>query len=236
MTSNQEKEVPFLSAQVTMNKLYGIKMDRDDFIEIAFHFWSELNASSKIPKYYVMIPDSRNIVTIPEDTFVDTVTLLPETDQFSNSTYYNSAGKNLNLLITKESSNEVSVPESYVFGPLVNFTVFDNTVQITGNIEKNSKVLLSCGTFNKDKDGLPAITEKEAKSIAASVADAYLTKNGFMGMLTNQQVQIIKLVKEEAARLKQAAQIPTRLSTSDQEKVLDAISSMDRKTYGNRYL
>lgn len=86
-----------------------------------------------------------------------------------------------------------------------------------------------------DEDGLPLITDKEMKALAAYLAYSDLYKQGLLrrdgGLL-----QMSMLPKADWLKLCTAARIPERLSQNDMNDILDIKTKWDRKRYGKSFM
>lgn len=86
-----------------------------------------------------------------------------------------------------------------------------------------------------DEDGLPLITDKEMKALAAYLAYSDFYKQGLVrrdgGLL-----QMSALPKADWMKLCSAARVPEKLSQNDMNDILDIKTKWDRKRYGKSFV
>lgn len=85
-----------------------------------------------------------------------------------------------------------------------------------------------------DDDGLPLITDKEMRALAAFLAYSDFYKQGLMRRDGN-LLQMAAVPKADWLKLCTAARIPERLSQNDMNDILDVKTKWDRKRYGKSF-
>ena len=85
-----------------------------------------------------------------------------------------------------------------------------------------------------DKEGFPYINSKEAEAIAAYCAYTDLYKQAIRTRDPN-TYQMAQNIKLEWARLCERARVQEKVSQNDMNRILDVMTSFDRKSYGKSF-
>lgn len=119
----------------------------------------------------------------------------------------------------------------YDYGVLLNYQMRENTLLFDKDY-KNVLVLYRKQIL--DEEGFPYINSKEAEAIAAycTYTDLYKQAIRTRDPNTYQMAQNIKL---EWARLCERARVPEKVSQNDMNRILDVMTSFDRKSYGKSF-
>lgn len=90
------------------------------------------------------------------------------------------------------------------------------------------------GVLADEEDGLPLITEKESRAIAAFIAYISLYKESIQKRDGN-LLKLAKTIETDWIKLCRAARVKDYLSQNDMDRILDACTSFNRKSYGKSF-
>lgn len=119
----------------------------------------------------------------------------------------------------------------YDYGVLLKYELRENTL-IFDLDYKNVLVL-----YRKeitDEEGFPYINHKEAEAIAAYCAYSELYKQAIRTKDPN-TYQMAQNIRVEWEKLRERARVPEKVSQNDMDRVLNVMTSFDRKTYGKSF-
>lgn len=119
----------------------------------------------------------------------------------------------------------------YDYGVLLNYQMRENTLLFDKDY-KNVLVLYRKQIL--DEEGFPYINSKEAEAIAAYCAYTDLYKQAIRTRDSN-TYQMAQNIKLEWARLCERARVPEKVSQNDMNRILDVMTSFDRKSYGKSF-
>ena len=119
----------------------------------------------------------------------------------------------------------------YDYGVLLNYQMRENTLLFDKDY-KNVLVLYRKQIL--DEEGFPYINSKEAEAIAAYCAYTDLYKQAIRTRDPN-TYQMTQNIKLEWARLCERARVPEKVSQNDMNRILDVMTSFDRKSYGKSF-
>ena len=119
----------------------------------------------------------------------------------------------------------------YDYGVLLNYQMRENTLLFDKDY-KNVLVLYRKQIL--DGEGFPYINSKEAEAIAAYCAYTDLYKQAIRTRDPN-TYQMAQNIKLEWARLCERARVPEKVSQNDMNRILDVMTSFDRKSYGKSF-
>lgn len=119
----------------------------------------------------------------------------------------------------------------YDYGVLLNYQMRENTLLFDKDY-KNVLVLYRKQIL--DEEGFPYINSKEAEAIAAYCAYTDLYKQAIRTRDPN-TYQMAQNIKLEWARLRERARVPEKVSQNDMNRILDVMTSFDRKSYGKSF-
>lgn len=119
----------------------------------------------------------------------------------------------------------------YDYGVLLNYQMRENTLLFDKDY-KNVLVLYRKQIL--DEEGFPYINSKEAEAIAAYCAYTDLYKQAIRTRDPN-TYQMAQNIKLEWARLCEGARVPEKVSQNDMNRILDVMTSFDRKSYGKSF-
>ena len=119
----------------------------------------------------------------------------------------------------------------YDYGVLLNYQMRENTLLFDKDY-KNVLVLYRKQIL--DGEGFPYINSKEAEAIAAYCAYTDLYKQAIRTRDPN-TYQMAQNIKLEWARLCERARVSEKVSQNDMNRILDVMTSFDRKSYGKSF-
>lgn len=119
----------------------------------------------------------------------------------------------------------------YDYGVLLNYQMRENTLLFDKDY-KNVLVLYRKQIL--DEEGFPYINSKEAEAIAAYCAYTDLYKQAIRTRDPN-TYQMAQNIKLEWTRLCERARVPEKISQNDMNRILDVMTSFDRKSYGKSF-
>lgn len=119
----------------------------------------------------------------------------------------------------------------YDYRVLLNYQMRENTLLFDKDY-KNVLVLYRKQIL--DEEGFPYINSKEAEAIAAYCAYTDLYKQAIRTRDPN-TYQMAQNIKLEWARLCERARVPEKVSQNDMNRILDVMTSFDRKSYGKSF-
>lgn len=119
----------------------------------------------------------------------------------------------------------------YDYGVLLNYQMRENTLLFDKDY-KNVLVLYRKQIL--DEEGFPYINSKEAEAIAAYCAYTDLYKQAIRTRDPN-TYQMAQNIKLEWVRLCERARVPEKVSQNDMNRILDVMTSFDRKSYGKSF-
>lgn len=119
----------------------------------------------------------------------------------------------------------------YDYGVLLNYQMRENILLFDKDY-KNVLVLYRKQIL--DEEGFPYINSKEAEAIAAYCVYTDLYKQAIRTRDPN-TYQMAQNIKLEWARLCERARVPEKVSQNDMNRILDVMTSFDRKSYGKSF-
>ena len=224
------EKLNFHYVAVLLDQLYGVEMEEEDLEEIGLVAWEAIgNKDTRLYRYRACIGRDNSITLPCNAQSVEAVTISHE--DWNRSTNKTDFGDLDSAYIedyiegTKHFSNSY-----YMSGKLINYEQVGDILYFPRNY----------GTVNilykgivMDGDGLPFLTDKEAKAIATFLAYSQKYKEG---LKTNNTVIINLAQNLEGKWLKYCDQARvTKLSQNDMNDILDVKNNWDRKSYGISY-
>lgn len=207
--------------------LYGTTVSNDDFEELALNAWELIN--NKHTRLYSYIGNTECCeLALPCNVSVIESVHIPINDAKTSDV----------------TTNGFDPSGAYVEGYIEHFKWNSDPLYSSGKLIKYREgdgVLVFARDFNNvkvvyhgvivDDEGLPLVTAKEARAIAAYIAYMSLYKKA----LVNRDAtffQFAQTVKEDWLRKCNAARVPDHLSLNDMNDVLEVRVRWDRKQYG----
>ena len=212
--------------------LYGITPNESNFEDIVMNGWSYINNKHTRLYRYVADADKDGVLDLPCNVdVIESVHIpMPDAKMTSNKTVFNE----INTLFTEgyiDAWKRLEDPY-WTRGKLVKYDEGNNQL-FFARPYKNIMVVYH-GIIADEETGLPLVTDKEIKALAAYVAYASLYREG----IQKRNPDIIKFAQTIYAdwlKLCNSARIPEHLSQNEMDSILDVKTRWDRKQYGRSY-
>lgn len=213
-------------------ELYGVELSTSKFEELALIAHNLIgNKQIRVYQYIGEVNSEDNSLELPCNAdIIESVTADPEDWNYVTN---NSWEGDISSAHTEQyiESQKRNTDPLYQSGHLLQYNRIGNTLYFKDCVGK-VKVLYK-GEY-LGEDGLPKISDKEALAIAAYVA--YITKMKEVYMTLNQNVlAAAQMLKMEWLRACDAARVPDYINQNDMDKVLDAMSSWNRKVHNKSF-
>ena len=207
--------------------LYGTIISPDDFEELALNAWELIN--NKHTRLYSYIGDTEcKELELPCNVSVIESVHIPIDDAKVTDPSYN--GFDVSGAFTERYIEHFkwNTDPLYSSGKLVKYREEDGTLVFSRDY-RNVKVVYHGVVV--DDEGLPLITSKESRAIAAYIAYMTMYKNSLVKRDAT-SFQFAQSLKEEWLRKCNAARVPAHLSLNDMNDILEVRVRWDRKQYG----
>ena len=212
--------------------LYGITPNESNFEDIVMNGWSYINNKHTRLYRYVADADENGVLDLPCNVdVIESVHIpMPDAKMTSNKTVFNE----INTLFTEgyiDAWKRLEDPY-WTRGKLVKYDEGNNQLFFTRPY-KNIMVVYH-GIIADEETGLPLVTDKEIKALAAYVAYASLYREGIQKRNPD-IMQFAQTIYADWLKLCNAARIPEHLSQNEMDSILDVKTRWDRKQYGRSY-
>lgn len=207
--------------------LYGTIISPDDFEELALNAWELIN--NKHTRLYSYVGDTEcKELELPCNVSVIESVHIPINDAKVTDPSYN--GFDASGAFTERYIEHFkwNTDPLYSSGKLVKYREEDGTLVFSKDY-RNVKVVYHGVVV--DDEGLPLITSKESRAIAAYIAYMTMYKNSLVKRDAT-SFQFAQSLKEEWLRKCNAARVPAHLSLNDMNDILEVRVRWDRKQYG----
>lgn len=212
--------------------LYGITPNESNFEDIVMNGWSYINNKHTRLYRYVADADKDGVLDLPCNVdVIESVHIpMPDAKMTSNKTVFNE----INTLFTEgyiDAWKRLEDPY-WTRGKLVKYDEGNNQL-FFARPYKNIMVVYH-GIIADEETGLPLVTDKEIKALAAYVAYASLYREGIQKRNPD-IMQFAQTIYADWLKLCNAARIPEHLSQNEMDSILDVKTRWDRKQYGRSY-
>ena len=212
--------------------LYGITPNESNFEDMVMNGWSYINNKHTRLYRYVADADKDGVLDLPCNVdVIESVHIpMPDAKMTSNKTVFNE----INTLFTEgyiDAWKRLEDPY-WTRGKLVKYDEGNNQL-FFARPYKNIMVVYH-GIIADEETGLPLITDKEIKALAAYVAYASLYREGIQKRNPD-IIQFAQTIYADWLKLCNAARIPEHLSQNEMDSILDVKTRWDRKQYGRSY-
>lgn len=207
--------------------LYGANVTSDDFEELALNAWELIN--NKHTRLYSYTGDTEcHELELPCNVSVIESVHIPVLDAKVTDPTFN--GFDASNAITESYIEHFKWNSDplYSSGKLIKYREGDGTLVFARDF-RNVKVVYH-GVI-VDEEGLPLVTSKEARAIAAYVAYIAMYKKSLVNRDAT-SFQFAQTLKEDWLRSCNAARVPDHLTLNDMNDVLEVRVRWDRKQYG----
>ena len=212
--------------------LYRITPNESNFEDIVMNGWSYINNKHTRLYRYVADADKDGVLDLPCNVdVIESVHIpMPDAKMTSNKTVFNE----INTLFTEgyiDAWKRLEDPY-WTRGKLVKYDEGNNQL-FFARPYKNIMVVYH-GIIADEETGLPLVTDKEIKALAAYVAYASLYREGIQKRNPD-IIQFAQTIYADWLKLCNAARIPEHLSQNEMDSILDVKTRWDRKQYGRSY-
>ena len=212
--------------------LYGITPNESNFEDIVMNGWSYINNKHTRLYRYVADADKDGVLDLPCNVdVIESVHIpMPDAKMTSNKTVFNE----INTLFTEgyiDAWKRLEDPY-WTRGKLVKYDEGNNQL-FFARPYKNIMVVYH-GIIADEETGLPLVTDKEIKALAAYVAYASLYREGIQKRNPD-IIQFAQTIYADWLKLGNAAGITEHLSQNEMDSILDVKTRWDRKQYGRSY-
>ena len=212
--------------------LYGITPNESNFEDIVMNGWSYINNKHTRLYRYVADADKDGVLDLPCNVdVIESVHIpMPDAKMTSNKTVFNE----INTLFTEgyiDAWKRLEDPY-WTRGKLVKYDEGNNQL-FFARPYKNIMVVYH-GIIADEETGLPLVTDKEIKALAAYVAYESLYREGIQKRNPD-IIQFAQTIYSDWLKLCNAARIPEHLSQNEMDSILDVKTRWDRKQYGRSY-
>lgn len=227
---------PFQTAYTQALELYGVELDLEEFESIGMIAWGKIGNKQNALYRLSATPEKVNHhewqIELPCNAdILEAVTSDREDWTHTSSTssnYNNQMASNTEQFIEQGKRN---TDDHYMSGGYIKYRRIQNTLIFD---EPYDVVHILYKGFVADEDGLPYITEREADAIAAFCAYTSDLKAARMARDRN-AMELMGYMEQKWKQLCTQARVPAYMNQNDMDKILDVMSSWDRKRFGKSF-
>ena len=221
----------FKSIYPLAHTLYGLHVDGDTAEEIALVGWELIGNRHTRMYRYVCDTENKRIKLPCNVDSIESVHLPVLDAEVYSSTTSGPIVSNIHAEHYIEGQKIFKDPR-YTSGKFAHYR--EEGDELVFDRDYNGITVVYHGVI-VDEDGLPLITDKEVRALAAYLAFSDMYKQGLIrrdgGLL-----QMSAVPKADWMKLCTAARIPERLSQNDMNDILDVKTKWDRKRYGKSFM
>lgn len=207
--------------------LYGTVMTPDDFEELALNAWELIN--NKHTRLYSYVGDTEcKELQLPCNVSVIESVHIPIEDAKVTGPTFNGFDPGGAFTESYVEHFKWNTDPLYSSGKLIKYREEDGVLLFSKDY-RGVKVIYH-GVI-VDDEGLPLITSKEARAIAAYVSYISMYKKSLVNRDAT-AFQFAQTLKEDWLRSCNAARVPDHLSLNDMNDILEVRVRWDRKQYG----
>lgn len=207
--------------------LYGASVTSDDFEELALNAWELIN--NKHTRLYSYIGDTEcKELKLPCNVSVIESVHIPIEDAKVTGPHFNGFDNGGAFTERYVEHFKWNTDPLYSSGKLIKYREEDGTLVFSRDY-RGVKVVYH-GVI-VDEEGLPLVTSKEMRAIAAYVAYMSMYKKSLVNRDAT-AFQFAQTLKEDWLRSCNAARVPDHLSLNDMNDILEVRVRWDRKQYG----
>lgn len=207
--------------------LYGTVVTADDFEELALNAWELIN--NKHTRLYSYVGDTEcKELQLPCNVSVIESVHIPIEDAKVTDPSYNGFDPGVAFTEHYIEHFKWNTDPLYSSGKLIKYREEDGVLVFSKNYPR-VKVIYH-GVI-VDEEGMPMVTAKEARAIAAYVAYMSMYKKALVNRDAT-SFQFAQSLKEDWLRSCNSARVPEHLSLNDMNDVLEVRVRWDRKQYG----
>lgn len=216
------------SAYGLCESLYGVIPDEESFEDLAMEAWGRIGSKhTRLYRFIGNVSDGKLQLPCNVDEIESVHIPVPDA-QMTNSLSDNYWADNVWIESYIDHRKKLEDPY-WTRGKLVKYDEGNNELYFSRNYPR--VMVVYHGVF-ADDDGLPLVNEKELRAIAAFVAYTSLYKESIKKRDGN-LMKLAQVVNGDWLRLCNAARVKERLNQNDMDRILDAKTSWNRKSYGH---
>lgn len=216
------------SAYGLCESLYGVIPDEESFEDLAMEAWGRIGSKhTRLYRFIGNVSDGKLQLPCNVDEIESVHIPVPDA-QMTNSLSDNYWTDNVWIESYIDHRKKLEDPY-WTRGKLVKYDEGNNELYFSRNYPR--VMVVYHGVF-ADDDGLPLVNEKELRAIAAFVAYTSLYKEAIKKRDGN-LMKLAQVVNGDWLRLCNAARVKERLNQNDMDRILDAKTSWNRKSYGH---
>jgi len=216
------------SAYGLCESLYGVIPDEESFEDLAMEAWGRIGSKhTRLYRFIGNVSDGKLQLPCNVDEIESVHIPVPDA-QMTNSLSDNYWTDNVWIESYIDRRKKLEDPY-WTRGKLVKYDEGNNELYFSRNYPR--VMVVYHGVF-ADDDGLPLVNEKELRAIAAFVAYTSLYKEAIKKRDGN-LMKLAQVVNGDWLRLCNAARVKERLNQNDMDRILDAKTSWNRKSYGH---
>lgn len=220
---------PFYAAKAQLMDFYNVDMNDDEFETIALSGWHHIgNKEYRIYKYVAQVTDHKVELPCNCDILESVHYQYEDFKRIDNLHPYNFVYLSYETFI---EAQKYDTEPLYTSGALAKYTRVLNTLHFQ---HTNFPVTVVYKGVLADENGLPSLNFREVEAIAAYCAYTSYFKNALITK-DRSTFELAQTLKMEWNNKKSLARVPEDLSQNTMDRVLDVISSWDRKRYGKSY-
>lgn len=212
------------------NTLYGTTLNPNNFEDIILNGWEMIgNKHTRLYRYTADTEDAK--IELPCNIDIIESVHIPWEDAQTTS--------DITIFPIVQNEYYEQYAEAWKWdnsplyhrGKLLNYRLEDNILHFDRNY--NNVTIIYHGII-VDDEGLPLLTDKEIRALAAYAAYVDLYKQSLVRRDGN-LVQLANVIKMDWLRYCSAARIPEKLSQNDINSILDVKTRWDRKAYNKSF-
>lgn len=224
------EKLNFHYVAVLLDQLYGMEMDEEDLEELGLVAWESIgNKDTRLYRFSACV-NSNNQIELPcNASSVESVTTSFEDWNYSTN---KSDNGDINSAIVENyiEGGKFYTSPYYNSGKLVSYEQIGDTLYFPKNYG-NLNILYK--GISMDDDGLPYLTDKEARAIATFIAYTIKYKEGLKKNNTV-MINLAQSLEAKWLRLCDQARV-TKLSQNDMNDILNIKNTWNRHNYGMSY-
>lgn len=221
----------FYYSAILLDQLYNITLPDDQFEEIGLMAWN-LIGNKRCRLYQLKAtPNADGTVELPCNVdIIESVTYNFEDWDYTSNLHENG---DTNTSFTEQyiEARKVFKDPLYIRGKMVKYSQVGNTLQF---YKPYLPVTIVYKGEEVDENGLPEVTDKEARAIATYCAYVTKFKEG-LSTNTAEIIQMADVLKNQWYLQADQARTPDYINQNDMERILEAKTSWNRKIHNKSF-
>lgn len=211
--------------------LFGVEPSPDTFEDIALVAWDKIGNRHTRLYRYVSNTENKELVLPCNVDIIESVTIPALNAQITSNKTDIIDVENVRIEGYIEAFKQNQDP-FYTSGSYVKYKEGDGVLYFSRDYD--NVTVLYHGILVDEEDGLPLVSDKELRAIAAFVAWRETYKDAIRRKDKN-SFAIAQYIESEWYRACNAARVKEHLSQNDMNAILDVKTRWDRKVYGKGY-